>query len=168
MGWKRVRWDWVTFPSLYFTSYVYIYIYIYIYICTYTYVYTYTYIYTHIVVVVQSLSRIWLFATPWTVTQKVSLSFTIPQSLLKLMSIESVMPSSHPILCRHLLFLPSIFPSTKIFSNELTLSGDQSIGASPSVLPGNIQGWFPLGLTDKASSKECWNGECLGDFLCWQ
>ena len=69
-----------------------------------------------------------------------------PQSLLKLMSIESLRPSNHLILCCPLLLLPSVFPSIKVFSNE---SGDQSIGASASapVLPMNIQGWFPLELT---------------------
>ena len=73
---------------------------------------------------------------------------TNSQSLLKLMSIESLMPSSHLILCR--LLLPSIFPSIRVFSNESVLmatSGGQSIGASASVLPMNIQDWFPLGWT---------------------
>ena len=73
-----------------------------------------------------------------------------PQSLLKLMSIESVMPSNHLILCHPLLLLPSISPSIKVFSNELALCiRCQSIGASApaSVLPMNVQGWFPLGLT---------------------
>ena len=67
-------------------------------------------------VVIQSLSCVQLFVTPWT-----SLSFTISQSLLKLMSIESVMPSNHLILCLPLLFLPSIFPSIRVFSSELAL-----------------------------------------------
>ena len=69
----------------------------------------------------QSLSRVWLFATPWTTAHQASLSFTIPQSLLKLMPIESVMPSNHLILCHPLLLLPSIFPSIRVFSNELAL-----------------------------------------------
>ena len=69
---------------------------------------------------VQSLSRVRLFATPWTAARQVSLSFTISQSLLKLMSIESTMPSNHLILCHPLLFLPSIFPSNRVFSNELS------------------------------------------------
>ena len=60
--------------------------------------------------VVQSLSPVWLFATPWTAARQISLSFII-SSLLKLMSIESVMPSNHLILCRSLLFLPTVFPS---------------------------------------------------------
>ena len=61
------------------------------------------------------------FATSWTATRQVSLSITNSQSLLKLMSIESVMPSNHLILCRPLLFLPSIFPSFRVFSNESAL-----------------------------------------------
>ena len=73
------------------------------------------------VVVAQSLSRAWLFAPPWTAACQASLSFTIFQSLLKLMSMESVMPSNHLILCRPLLLLPSNFPSIRVFSNELAL-----------------------------------------------
>ena len=72
-------------------------------------------------VVAQWLSRVQLFATPWTAAHQASLSFTISQSLLKLMSIELVMPSNHLILCRHLLLLPSIFPSIRVFSNESAL-----------------------------------------------
>ena len=70
---------------------------------------------------VQSLSRVRLFATPWTAAHQASLSITNSQSSPKLMSIESVMPSSHLILCRPLLLLPSIFPSIKVFSNESAL-----------------------------------------------
>ena len=73
-------------------------------------------------VVLQLLSCVWFFVTPWTAAHQASLSFTISQSLLKLMSIESVMPSNHLILCRPLLLLPSIFPSIRICSNELALS----------------------------------------------
>ena len=69
---------------------------------------------------VQSLSRVQLFATPWTEARQASLSFTISQSLLRLMSIESVMPSSRLILC-HPLLLPLIPPSIRVFSNESTL-----------------------------------------------
>ena len=67
---------------------------------------------------VQSLSRVQLFATPLTTARQASLSITNSQSLPKLMSIESVMPSNHLILCRPLLLLPSIFPSIRVFSNE--------------------------------------------------
>ena len=70
---------------------------------------------------VQSLSRVQLFATPWTAARQVSLSITNSRSLLKLMYIESVMPSTHFILCHPLLFLPSIFPTIRIFSNESVL-----------------------------------------------
>ena len=70
--------------------------------------------------VVQSLS-VWLFATPWTAACQASLSFTISRSLLKFMSIQSMMPSNHLILCCPLLLMPSIFPSIGVFSNELTL-----------------------------------------------
>ena len=67
------------------------------------------------------LSRVRLFATPWTAARQASLSITNSQSLLKLMSIESVMPSNHLILCRLLLLPPSIFPSIRVFSNESVL-----------------------------------------------
>ena len=67
---------------------------------------------------VQSLSHVWLFVTPWTAARQASLSITSSQSLLKLMSVESVMPSSHLIFCCPLPLLPSIFPSNRIFSNE--------------------------------------------------
>ena len=70
---------------------------------------------------VQVLSHVWLFVTPWTAARQASLSITNSQSLLKLMSIESVMPSNHLILCCHLLLLPSIFPSIRVFSNESAL-----------------------------------------------
>ena len=69
----------------------------------------------------QSLSPVWLFATPWTAAHQVSLSITNSQSLLKLMSIEWMMPSNHLILCCPLLHLPSIFPSIRIFSNGSVL-----------------------------------------------
>ena len=70
---------------------------------------------------VHSPSRVRLFATPWTAARQAPLSFTISWSLLKLMSIESVMPSNHLILCHPLLLLPSIFPSIRVFPNELAL-----------------------------------------------
>ena len=83
---------------------------------------------------IQLCNDVWLFATPWTAACQASLSITNFQSLLKHMSIESVMPFNHLILCHPLLLLPSI------------LSGGQ-VGASASVLPMNIQGWFSSGLT---------------------
>ena len=105
-------------------------------------------------VVVQSLSHAWLFVTPWNAAYQASLSFTIFQSLLKFMFIESVMLSTHLILCHPLLLLPSIFPSIRVFSSESALSIGAS--ASTSVLPKNIQSWLPLGLTGLISllSKE--------------
>ena len=101
--------------------------------------------------VVQSLSYIQLFVTPWTEVHQPSLSFTISWSLLKLMSIELVMPSSYLIHC-HPLLSPSIFPSIRVFSNDSVFLHQvaQSIGvsASASVLPVNIQDRFPLGWID--------------------
>ena len=71
---------------------------------------------------VQSLCHVWLFAAPWTAACQASLSITNSQSLFKLISIESVMPSNYLILCGPLLLLPSIFPSIRVFSNESVLS----------------------------------------------
>ena len=71
--------------------------------------------------VVQLLSLVWLFATPWTAGHQASLSFTISQNLLKLMSIELVMPSNHLILCGPLLLPPSFFPSIRVFPHESAL-----------------------------------------------
>ena len=71
---------------------------------------------------VQSLSHVWLFATPWTAACQASLSITNFWSLLKLMSIESVMPSNHLILCRPLLLPASVFPSISVFSNDSVFS----------------------------------------------
>ena len=99
---------------------------------------------------VQSLSRVWLFATPWITARQASLSITNSWSSLKLMSIESVMPSSHLILCRPLLLLPPIPPSIRVFpTSQLFAWGGQSIGVSalPSFLPKNTQDWSPLGWT---------------------
>ena len=70
---------------------------------------------------VQSLSRVWLIATHWTAARQTSLSITNSQSLFKLISTDSVMPSKHLILCRPLLLMPPIFPSIRVFSNESTL-----------------------------------------------
>ena len=75
----------------------------------------------HSLVSVQSLSHVQLFVTPWTAARQASLSMASSQSLLKLMSIELVMPSNHLIFCRPLLLPPSIFPSIRVFSNESVL-----------------------------------------------
>ena len=80
---------------------------------------------------VQSLSRVQLFATPWTAACQASLSITNSQNLPKLMSIESMVPSNHLILFCALLLLPSVFPSIKVFSNELAL-WNYSFSISPS------------------------------------
>ena len=99
---------------------------------------------------IQSLSHVQLFATPWTTACQASLSITNSWSLLKLMSIESTMPSNQLILCHPLLLLPSIFPASESFPmSQLITSGCQRIGASASasVLPMNIQDGFPLGWT---------------------
>ena len=97
---------------------------------------------------VHSLSHVRLFATPWTAACQASLSITRSQSLPKLMSIESVMPSNHLILCCPLLLLPSIFTNIRIFSNESALRirwPHIGVSASTSVFPMNTQDWFPLG-----------------------
>ena len=101
---------------------------------------------------VQSLSRVQLFATPWIAAHQASLSITNSQSSLRLMSIESVMPSSHLILCHPLLLLFSILPSIKVFSNELTLHIRWLKYWSFCISPSNVySGWFPLGLTGLSS-----------------
>ena len=100
-------------------------------------------------VVVQSLSRVQLFATPWAAARQASLSFT-SWRLLKLMSIESVMPSNHLILCCPFSSCLQSFPASGSFlMSQFSASGGQSIGvsASASVFPMNILDWFPLGLT---------------------
>ena len=100
--------------------------------------------------VVQWLSRVQLFVTPWTAAHQASLSFTISRSLLKLMCIESVMPSNHLILCRPLLLLPLIFPSIMVFSNEsvLHIRWPRYWSFSFNISPSNeYSGLFPLGLT---------------------
>ena len=92
---------------------------------------------------------LWLFATPWTAAHRASVSFIISRSLLKLLSIDTVMPSKNLILCCPVLLLPSMFSSIRIFSNKSTLHIKWSkYGASAlaSVLPMNIQNRFPLGL----------------------
>ena len=104
--------------------------------------------------IVQLLSRVWLFATPWTAARQAFLSFTISYCLCRLMTIEPVMPSNHLILCHPLLLLPSIFPSIRVFSNESALNQVTKVlelQLQLSVLPMNIQGWFPLGWTDLMS-----------------
>ena len=102
---------------------------------------------------VQLLSGVRLFATPWTAAHQASLSITNPGSLLKLMSIKSMMPSNHLILCHPILLLPSIFHNIRVFSNEsaLHIRWPNYWSFSFSNSPSNIQGWLPLGLTDLIS-----------------
>ena len=110
------------------------------------------------VISVQSLSRVRLFVTPWTAAPKASPSITNSQNLLKLMSIESVVPSNHFILCDPLHLLPSIFPSIRIFSNEsaLRIRWPKYWNFSFNIIPSNEYSglislrmdWFPLGWTD--------------------
>ena len=105
-----------------------------------------------LVVTAQLLICVQLFTTPWTAACQASLSFTISLGLLRLMSIESVMPSSHLILCRPLLLLPSVFPSIRVFSNESVLHirwpkyWSFSFSMSPSKEYSGC--WFPLGWTE--------------------
>ena len=107
------------------------------------------------IIVVHSRSWIQLFATPWTIACQASLSFTSSWNLLRFLSIESVMPSNHLILCRPLLFLPLIFPNIRVFSNELALhirwpkyySFSNEYSNEYWNIPMNIQDLFPLGLT---------------------
>ena len=98
---------------------------------------------------VQSLSCEWLFVTPWTGARQASLSITNSWNPPKLMSTESIMPSSHLILCSPLLLLPSIFPSIRVFSNEsaLHIRWPKYCSFSFNILPMNTQDWSPLGWT---------------------
>ena len=101
---------------------------------------------------IQLLSHVWLFVTSWTAAHQASLSITNSWGLLKLMSIKSVMPSNHLIiLCHSLFLLPSFFPSSSGSSqiSQFFPLGGQSfrVSASTSVIPMNIQDWFPLGWT---------------------
>ena len=104
------------------------------------------------IVLVQSLTHFRPFETPQTAARQAFLSFTISQSLLELMSIESVMPSNHLILCHPLLLLPSIFPSIRVFFSESALHIRWPKYWSFIISPSNeYSGRFPLGLTDLIS-----------------
>ena len=108
---------------------------------------------------VQLLSHVRLFATPWPAACQASLFFTNSWSLLRLMSIELVMPPNHLILCNPLLLLPSIFPSIRVFSDESVLCirwPNIGVSASASALPMNIKDWFPLGWTGWVSLQSKW------------
>ena len=133
-------------------------------------------------IVLQSLSCVWPSATPWTAAQQASLSFTISQSLIKLMFIELMMPSNHLILCCPLLLLPYIFPSIRVFSNELALliRWPKYWSFSFSISPSNEYSglisfridWFDLllskGLSRIFSSTAVWKHQilwCLAFFM---
>ena len=114
---------------------------------------------------------VWLFVIPWTAASQAPLSITKTWSLLKLMSVESVMPSNHLILCRPLLLLPSVFSSVRSFPvSQFFASGGQSIGvsSSTSVLTMNIQDWFPLGLTGLISLQSYfWANRGIAESFFW-
>ena len=108
----------------------------------------------HLFITVQLLNQVQLFSTPWTAALQTELSFTVSWNLLRLMSTESLMPSNYLILCHSLLLLPSTLPGSGSFQmSQLFSSVGPSIRVptSASVLPMNIQGWFPLGLTSLIS-----------------
>ena len=108
----------------------------------------------HLFITVQLLNQVQLFSTPWTAALQTELSFTVSWNLLRLMSTESLMPSNYLILCHSLLLLPSTLPGSGSFQmSQLFTSVGPSIRVptSASVLPMNIQGWFPLGLTSLIS-----------------
>ena len=121
---------------------------------------------------VQSLSPVWLFATPWPAAFQASLSFTNSQSLLKLMSMESVMPSNHLILCHPLLLPPSIFPSIRVFSSESVLyirwPMCWSFSFSISCSNEKIQDWFPLGWTGLISLQSKGLSRVFSNTTAWE
>ena len=139
---------------------------------TYTYIYMYTHTPTHIYIRSdQSLSRVRLFATPWIAARQASLSITNSQSSLRLTPIESVIPSSHLILCRPLLLLPPIPPSIRVFSNEPTLRmrwpkyWSFSFSIIPSkVIPGLISFWMDrLDLLAENKDHGIWSHHFMGN-----
>ena len=115
-----------------------------------------------------SVAKSLTLSTPWTAALQPSLPLTISWSLPKFMSIEIAMPSNHLIFCHPLLLLPSIFPSIRVYSSES--AGGQSIGASASasVLPMNIQGWFPLGLIGLISLQSKGLSSVFSSTIVWK
>ena len=119
----------------------------------------------------QLLSHVWLFAILSSEETKTPLSSTVSRSLLKFMSIESVTLSNHLILCHSLLFFLSVFPSIRVFSNESALHirlRPYWASASAPVLPMNIQGWFPLGLTDLISLQSKGLSRVFSSTIIWK
>ena len=118
-------------------------------------------------IIAQSLCHVWLFVTPWTAACQAFLSFTVSQSLLKLLPTESVMPSNYLILCCPLLLLPSVFPKIRVFSNESALC-IRWPKYWASVLPISIQGWFPLGLISLISLWSKWFSRVFSSTAVWK
>ena len=122
-------------------------------------------------VVVQSLSCVWLFVAPWIATCQAPLSFNISSCLLGFMPIEPMMLCNHFIFSCSLLLLPSIFPSIRVFSNESVLRirwSNIGASASESVLPMNIQGWFPLELNGLISLQSRELSRVLSSTTIWK
>ena len=120
---------------------------------------------------VQLLSLVHLFVTPWTAACQASLSFTISWSLLKLVPIELLMSFNHLILCAPSFSCPQTFPASGTFPmNQLITSGGQRIraSASASVLPMNIQDWFPLGLTGLISLQSKGLSRAFSNSTVWK
>ena len=135
---------------MYFVN-IYLYIYIYIYVCVWLLSYTMVRKLHDWYIVVQLLSHVWLLVTQWTIALQASVSFTISQSLFKLISTESMIPSNHLILYHPLLLLPSIFPNIRVIYKESALHirrPEYWASVLASVLSMNIQGWCPLGFID--------------------
>ena len=103
---------------------------------------------------VQLLSRVWLFVTPWTAALQASLSITNSWGFLRLTSIESVMPSSHLILCHPLLFLPPIHPSIRVFSNESTLRMEYYSAIKRNIFEYVLMNWMNLEPTIQSEVSE--------------
>ena len=139
-----------------------------IHIHTYIHIYIYIYIYIYSV---QSLSQVQLFATPWTTACQASLSLTISQNSPKFMFIELEMPSNHLILCYPLFLLPSILPSTRVFSSELAFHirwlkfRSFNFSVSPS---SEDQCWFPLGLAGLISLQSMGLSRVFSSTTIWK
>ena len=124
------------------------------------------------VVVVQLLSPVQLFATSWAAARQALPSFTISRSLLKLISTESVMPSNHLILCHPPLFLPSIFPSIRVFSDESVLHTEKAMTTHSSTLAWKIPWMEESGRLQSMGLRrvrhDCATSLSLFTFMCWR
>ena len=117
---------------------------------------------------VQSPSPVWLFATPWTAAHQISMSIINTQSLLKFMSIESMILSNHLVLCRPFSSCLQSCPESGSSNESALASGGQNIGASALVLPMNIQDWFPLELTGLISLQSKGLSRVLSNTTGWK